>query len=177
MNDDFQRIFLSGYRGTGKTTVAQLLAEVLGWEWIDTDDLVEQQARRSIAEIFAEQGEAAFRDLEASVVRQVCERERMVVALGGGAVLREETRQRLARSGPVVWLTAPAEVLAERLAADDTTGTRRPDLTGRGVLEEIDAVLTERTPIYREVADLEVCTETLPPQQVAEEIAAWIRAR
>lgn len=171
-----KRLFLTGYRGTGKSTVANSLAGKLGWESIDTDDLIESEAGQSIADIFAEEGEAGFRDREMILIRQVADRDRAVIALGGGAILREETRLLLARSGPVVWLTASAEVLAERLAADLTTDTRRPDLTGRGVLEEIGLVLAERTPIYRAAADLEVSTETLSPQQVAEQISAWIGA-
>src|SRR4030042_1459888 len=77
---------LIGYRGTGKTTVARLLAERLGWDWIDADDEIERRAGKSIAAIFADDGEPAFRDLEASVVAELSRWRRSIVALGGGAV-------------------------------------------------------------------------------------------
>src|SRR5262245_6117944 len=86
-------IFLIGYRGTGKTRLARLLAERLGRKWIDADDLVEARAGKSIAAIFADEGESHFRDLEAEVVIDLCRQKRTVIGLGGGAVLREDSRR------------------------------------------------------------------------------------
>ncbi|QDU88071.1 Shikimate kinase 2 [Pirellulimonas nuda] len=167
-------LFLEGYRGVGKSAVARALAARLGWESVDSDDLVEQAAEKSIAEVFAQQGEQAFRALEAGVVISLCERDRCVVALGGGAVLREATREALARSGPVVWLTASAQTIADRLAADPSSGDRRPSLTGQGLLEEITQVLSARESVYRECATFEVDTEGRTPDQVADAIAAFL---
>jgi shikimate kinase len=79
------RIFLIGYRGTGKSTVARELAARLGWDWVDADDLIEQRAGKSIAAIFSDDGETAFRDLESDVVNELCGRQRTIVALGGGS--------------------------------------------------------------------------------------------
>lgn len=168
------RLFLTGYRGTGKTTVAKHLAVALGWSWVDTDDLVETSAGKSIAEIFAADGETAFRDLEQQAIAGVCDEQKTIIALGGGAILREANRKRIGGAGPVVWLTAPAETLAERLDADSATGTRRPNLTAAGGLAEIEQVLAERTPIYRACADLQVDTAAHTPEQIAREIAAWM---
>ncbi|MEM6798368.1 MAG: shikimate kinase [Planctomycetota bacterium] len=164
------RIKLIGYRGTGKTTVAKHLAKLCGWAWVDTDDLIEESAGKSIAAIFSGDGEPAFRDLEEQAVADACQRVQTVIALGGGAVLREENRQRLQASGPVVWLTASIETLVERLAGDDTTGTRRPNLTARGGLAEIEQVLAERAPIYDACSDLKVDTEDRAPHEIAEQI-------
>jgi shikimate kinase len=163
---------LIGYRGTGKTTVAQHLAERLGWDWVDADVEIERQAGRSIATIFAESGETAFRDLESDVVASLCQRQQVVLALGGGAVLREANQKMLARCRPVVWLQASAPVLAARLAGDPTTAQRRPNLTNRGGLHEIEQMLALREPIYRSVATLVVDTEGKDPVEIAEEILA-----
>lgn len=168
------RVFLCGYRGTGKTTVAKHLAELLDWKWVDTDDLIEQQSGTTIAAIFATAGEPAFRDLEENVVEASCQLDQTIIALGGGAVVRPATRQRLQTAGPVVWLTADASTLAQRIAGDGTTGTRRPNLTAQGGLAEIEQLLAERAPIYRGCADLEIETARRSPEQIAEQIARWV---
>jgi shikimate kinase len=165
-------IFLIGYRGTGKTTVGRLLAARLGCEAIDADDEIERRAGKSISEIFADDGEAAFRALEAEVVAELCRRSRVVVAPGGGAVLREATQAAMRAAGPVIWLTASIDTIAARLAADESTGIRRPNLTPVGGRGEIEAVLAERTPIYRACATFVVDTELKTPAEVADEIIA-----
>lgn len=165
-----ERVFLIGYRGCGKSTVARLLAERLGWEVVDSDDEIEREAGKAITAIFADEGEPAFRDLEERVVASLCGRKRTVVALGGGAVLREATRERLAAAGPVVWLTAPAETLAARIAGDDASASRRPSLTGLSGLEEVERVLAAREPIYRECATVAVDVDGRPPEAIAAEI-------
>jgi len=163
-------IALIGYRGTGKTTVAQQLALRLGWDWVDADVEVELRAGKSIAAIFADDGEEAFRDLETGVVEALCARQRTIVALGGGAVLREGNRTAITRCGAVVWMQAKVETIDRRLAEDATTATRRPNLTKSSGQQEIAEVLKVRTPIYRACATLEVDTEGKTPWQIADEI-------
>lgn len=165
-------ISLIGYRGTGKTTVARLLAGLLGYDWVDADVEVELRAGKSIASIFADEGEQAFRDLEAAVVADLCQRESTVLALGGGAILREENRECLRACQQVVWLQASAETIAERIGGDPTTAGRRPNLTNRGGRTEIEQLLATREPIYRACATLEVDTEGKDPAEIAAEIAA-----
>src|SRR5690606_15592070 len=143
---------LIGYRGTGKTTVAQHLAAQLGWDWVDLDAQIEQAAGRSIAEIFQADGEPAFRQLESEVLAAHCGLDRPGLATGGGIVMAPANRQRLAELSAVVWLTASPATLWERIHRDASTGSRRPDLTAVGGLAEIAQLLEMRTPWYRECA-------------------------
>lgn len=165
-------IVLIGYRGTGKTTIAQLVALRLGYDWVDADVETELALGMSIAECFAEQGEARFRYAESQVVAGLCARQRAVIALGGGAVLREESRQRLTECDAVVWLKASPATIEQRIAADPTSVGRRPNLTNHGGRNEIEALLAEREPIYRSCATLEVDTDHRDPAEIADEIVA-----
>lgn len=165
-----KNLVLIGYRATGKTTVARLVAERLGWQWVDADVEIERRAGKPIAQIFGEDGEPAFRDLEAEVIADLCGRPRLVVAAGGGAPLRPESRQAMRSQGIVVWLKAPPETILARMTADATTASRRPNLTDKDPFEEIVHLLAQREPIYRQSAHLEVDTEQKSPSQVAAEI-------
>ena len=165
-------VFLIGYRGTGKTSVAHELATRLTCNGLDADDVIEQRAGKSIARIFSEDGERAFRDLEAAIVEELCGKAGLVVSLGGGAVLRESNRLAIRGAGPVVWLTASVDSIVARLAADKTTAHRRPNLTSAGGRAEIESLLNQRMPLYRECATLIVDTEGKTVAQVADEIAA-----
>ena len=168
-------ITLIGYRATGKTTLARLLAERLDWDWIDADVEIERRARKNIAQIFAEDGEPAFRDLEADVIQDLCKREKLVIGAGGGAPIRPENRRAMMESGKVVWLQAQPETILARMAGDFTTAQRRPDLTSKSGLEEILHLLAQREPIYREAADIEVDTESKTLEQIRDEIIKRLR--
>lgn len=173
-------IFLIGYRGTGKTSVARELAARLGWDWVDADDVVEREAGKTIAAIFADDGEPVFREMESQVVVALSGssesleqgKPRVVVALGGGAVLREENRAVIRGAGRVIWLTASVDTILSRLSGDPTTASRRPGLTTAGGRAEIEELLAARTPFYRECATLVVDTEWKTASEVADEIAS-----
>ena len=167
-----QRIFLIGYRATGKTAVAQLLADKLGWGWTDADDSLEQQFKRSIQQIFLDEGEAGFRAKEAAVLETLAGLKNEVIATGGGIILRAENRARL-RTGKVVWLTAPAEVLWQRMQQDAATIQRRPNLL-HGGLAEVTELLRVREPLYAECADWMVDTAASSPEEVAAAIFQWL---
>jgi shikimate kinase len=168
-----ENVFLIGLRGAGKTSVARLLAERLGWDWVDADAALEAQCGHSIRCIFADLGEAAFRKKEAQVLEQLCQSRRQVIATGGGVVLRAENRARLRASGLVVWLTADAATLWNRLQGDATTAERRPNLSAGG-LAEVMELLRAREPLYRSCADLTVDTAGLAPDEVTDAIlAGW----
>lgn len=145
------RLFLIGPRGSGKSSVARLLAERLGYHWIDADALLESHAGRSIRELFASEGEAGFRRRETALLGELCGLDRHVIATGGGVILRPENRDRLRAAGHVVWLTADVETLWRRIDGDATTAERRPNLLGGG-RDEVARVVATREPLYRQCA-------------------------
>lgn len=168
------RVFLIGYRGTGKTTIAALLAKLLDCDWMDSDEQVERMACKSIATIFAEDGEGAFRDWEVKAIGELVHTDHRILALGGGAVLRNENRRTMSTGGIAIWLTASPETIQTRLSKDPTTGQRRPRLTSTGGVTEVRKLLRERTPLYEQCADHTIDTEGKLPQQVTDEIFALL---
>lgn len=170
-------VFLIGYRGSGKSTVARLTAELLEWKWLDADEELERRAEKTIKQIFADDGESSFRELETTVIADIAKLDEHVIALGGGSVVRQQNRTAIAARGPIVWLKASAETLWQRIQADQTTAERRPNLTEQGGLEEIRSLLAERTPIYAQCADLALDAESPTPQQIAQRVAAYVQER
>ena len=168
-------IGLIGYRGAGKTTVARHLAERLASQAVDADEFLEARAGKTIREIFAAQGEEAFRDMESDILAELIQLPAAVLALGGGVVLRKANRKLLEKI-PVVWLDAPAECLHQRIQADATTRERRPDLTHLGGLEEIQRLLAERRPLYEQVARWRLEVRDKTPTQIAAEILTLLEA-
>lgn len=158
-------VFLIGYRGTGKTTVARLLAGRLGWSWLDADAVLEAKWGQTIREIFDQEGEPGFRDKEAAVLEELCSLENHVIATGGGIILREDNRRSL-RQGRVIWLTADAQTIWTRLQQDAATAARRPNLA-QGGLDEIETLLLQRAPWYAACTDVMVDTTTKSPEEVA----------
>jgi shikimate kinase len=168
-------IFLIGFRCTGKTTVARLLAEKLGWDWSDADSLLEARYGKSIRQIFASEGEAGFRDKEEQILAEACQLQRCVIATGGGVILRDINRKRMRSAGKVVWLTADAQTIWDRFQADPATSNRRPPLTVGG-LAEIEEVLKMREPLYRACADLIISTTERSTEEIAQQIAQELLA-
>ena len=167
-------IFLIGYRCTGKSSAARELARRLDYEFDDIDDQIEREARKSIAAIFAEDGETAFRDLESRILMELCARRRTVIALGGGTLGREENRRALIAAGPCVWLTASVDTIHGRMTADPASAARRPSLTNLDGRTEIETLLAVRTPHYRECATLIVDTEGKSTPKIVSEIASGL---
>ena len=169
-----RHLYLTGYRGTGKSSVGALLAQRLGRPLIDLDQRIELAAGKSIREIFQEGGETAFRDLEAESLRAAAAESAAVISLGGGAILRDENRQIIRSTGLCVWLDADAETIARRIAEDTSTVTKRPALTPLGQLEEIRHLLRRRREFYRQAADYRVDTPGKSIPQVAEEVSTLV---
>ena len=164
------RLVLVGAMGAGKTTVGRIVAEALGADFLDTDQVVEREAGRSVAEIFVDEGEARFRELEREAVADALATHEGVLALGGGAVLDEATRERL-DGHRVVFLRVGLSDAASRVGL----GVSRPLLLGN-VRGRIKQLLDERAPIYEAVAVRTVDTDGLTPRQVADQVLAALDA-
>lgn len=149
------QVFLIGPRASGKTTLARALAAALQGDWVDTDALVQQQAGMSIADIVAAKGWEAFRDLESAVLNQLCasapQNRPLLVATGGGMVLRPENRAAMRAAGLALWLNASGELITARLAAHLDPG-QRPSLTGDDPVAEAARVAASRESLYRETS-------------------------
>jgi len=170
-----QVIVLTGFMGAGKSTVGPLLAQRLSWTFLDLDTEIERLAGISIAEIFRIHGEAHFRTREARTLQSLITRPHTVLALGGGAIESDASRQLLASTPGLctVYLSAPLENLIDRcLAQQQQTNAVRPVLADR---ERLHARWTSRLPHYQQ-AHLCIQTQHLTPDQVASNIAASVAA-
>lgn len=167
-------IVLIGFRGTGKTVVGKTLAQRLCREFIDADDYLEEKAGKSIAKVFAEGGEAAFRKMEREIIEELSSRDGIILAAGGGAVLDERNVKNLKKNGLIFLLEADADTIERRLASDKKTGSQRPPLTDKSFREEIRSLLEFRKPYYEKTADHKINTSTSSTKEVVEEILAHL---
>ena len=158
-------LYLVGMMGSGKSTAGRHLAEQLGYRFLDADSSIEQVAGRSIPELFASEGEADFRDLEAAVLNQIASWHSLVVATGGGVVTRPENWGQM-QQGVVIWLDAPDALLLERLSADPTP---RPLMQSEDPAQRLAELMGQRRPLYAQ-ADLHIVQDGRAPNQVAEQI-------
>lgn len=159
-------VVLIGMMGAGKTEVGTLLAEELGYEYLDTDEVVSERAGKSIPKIFAEDGEKVFRELEAEAVRDLVGRRSLVVATGGGAPVDPENARILRALGTVVYLKASAIELYQRIKNDKG----RPLLQVENPKGEMAKLLALREPVYKDVADFMMDTEELSVDEVVAEL-------
>jgi shikimate kinase len=165
-------LVLIGYRGTGKSTVAKLLAEQLGMEVVSLDQEIVRQAGCSIPDIVAAHGWTHFRDLESAITQRCAARDNIIIDAGGGVILRPENVAHLRRGGRLFWLRASVPVIVARIEG----GTERPALTaGKSFTAEVDDVLRQRTPLYAAAAHHEIDTDARTAEQVAAEIARLYR--
>ncbi len=165
-------LVLIGYRGTGKSTVAELLATRLGWRMVSTDAHIVEKAQRSIPDIVAGDGWEYFRNLETEVCLALKDQDRLVIDTGGGIILRTGNMEALKPNGLVFWLTAEVSTISRRIS----DATQRPALTaGKTFLEEIQEVLTERTPKYQAAAGHIIATDDLSPEEIASHILTIAR--
>ena len=163
-------IVLCGMMGCGKTTVGALLAKTLGWEWIDTDELIISR-HGNIANIFKEKGEDYFRDLERQIVAEIAQKDRLVLSTGGGLVCSNESVALLKNNGKIVYLRAKKKTLISRLCA----GEGRPLVQGgEGLDNKLTQRLVARACGYEGVADSVVDVEGKAPEEIVREILAKI---
>lgn len=165
-----RNIILTGFMGVGKTSVGTRLARDLGFRFVDTDGLIEEDQKIAISEIFSSFGEPYFRDTEARIIRRVLEGQGQVVATGGGAVIREENRRAFKEGGMTICLTARPEVVYERIRHE----THRPLLQVPDPRGRIRALMDEREQFYRQ-ADLIIDTSDRTVDDVINEIRQQVR--
>lgn len=151
-------IALIGFMGAGKSAVGRALAERLGMAFVDLDSLIEEKAGRSIAEIFARDGEAAFRRMEAEISRLVASRERTVMACGGGIVLGQNNIGTIRESAVVVYLAAEPSILLRRVLSSPE---RRPLLDVADPASAMESLLQNRRPLYEKAADIIIDTSLM----------------
>ncbi|WP_228050589.1 shikimate kinase AroK [Pontibacterium sinense] len=159
-------IFLVGPMGAGKSTIGRLLSQELKLTYIDSDREIEDRAGADIPWIFDVEGEDGFRDREEAVIRELCERNDIVLATGGGAIQREANRTSLQASGYVVYLCTSVEQQLERTARDKN----RPLLQTEDPEQVLRDLLERRDPLYRDACDLLVRTDKRHPRSVVTEI-------
>lgn len=167
-----KNIVLTGFMGTGKTEVGKILSQKLGLSLVDADAEIERDQKTTITDIFQRLGEAAFRDIETSVIRRLSALNNIVLSTGGGVVLRKQNMELLRENGIIVCLAASPETILRRTG----TSGHRPLLQTDNPLQKIRELYDFRKPYYDE-ADIIIETDELGPIRVAEEIIKAIGDR
>lgn len=167
------RVILTGFMCSGKTSVGRLLAERLGWAFVDFDEVIERREGRRIADIFRERGESYFRSLEAQLTEEVRDRRAVVLAPGGGWAAQPRLVERLRPGSLIVWLRVRPETVRARHRAQ--AGVERPLLRGADPLKAIVSILAARESAYAQ-ADLWIDTDGLAPAEIADAIEARLRS-
>ncbi len=152
-----------GFMGTGKTSIGKRVAKSLGFDFVDTDDLIVESQDKAIAEIFSDEGEDYFRDLETETLRTCGHQQRQVISTGGGIVLRPGNRDILSESGYVIWLKASPDAILERVSRNQ----ERPLLLTSDPLQTIKDLLKERNNLYASTADFTIDTNELTLDETA----------
>ncbi|MCI7087956.1 MAG: shikimate kinase [Lachnobacterium sp.] len=164
-------IFLIGFMGAGKSTIARSLQRELGFPLVEMDERIVQEQGMSINDIFAQYGEAHFREIESQLVVDLGKQEPSIVSCGGGVVVRPENTQNMKKSGRIVLLKASPETIFERVK----NSTDRPILNGHMNVEYIAELMEKRRALYEEAADITIQTDGKTREQICEEIIGKLR--
>ena len=164
------RIFLIGYRCTGKTTVGEILASMLDYDFLDIDEKVESDNGCSISSIVKTHGWNKFRKLEKQTLFETLDNEDIIVSTGGGIVLDLENRIFLKNNGVSIWLFANKDVIINRLTNDNNTLLSRPGLTDKKLEQETEMMIKQRKPFYSEITQIKFDTSIKTPEKLAQMI-------
>ena len=177
MDKKLNSIILTGFRATGKSLIGRMLATALGYAFVDTDTVISDRQGASISAMVAQHGWPYFRQLERQMLEECSQMRQAVIATGGGAIEHTSEWIELRRHGYVIWLEAPAEVIYQRMHADNNTSSQRPALTDSSQLEEIGQMLARRTSMYAAGADLRLETATANPEALVAVILQHLRQK
>ena len=161
-----KNIFLIGFMGCGKSTMARMLSEHTGMELIEMDETIEAEAGMSITEIFEKYGETHFRDLESQLIARIEQKGGAVVSCGGGAILRKENVERMKKNGKVIYFSATPETIYRRVR----NSTKRPLLNGNMNVEYIASLIEKRLPRYLAAADITIVVDGKEKVEVLDEL-------
>ena len=164
-----KNIFLIGFMGCGKSTMARLWAEKTGMELIEMDETIETETGMSINQIFETYGEDYFRNLESELILRITEKGGAVVSCGGGAILRTENVENMRKNGRIIYFSAKPETIFTRVRYS----TNRPLLNGNMNVDYIASLMEKRLPRYLEAADETICVDGKEKQEILEEL--WKR--
>lgn len=170
-NKKDKNIFLIGFMGCGKSTMARLLSEELKLELVEMDETIEKEENRSINEIFATDGESYFRDVESQLILRITEQGGRIVSCGGGAILREENVTNMKKNGTIVYLCATPETIYERVHKS----TNRPLLNGNMNVEYIRGLMEKRIPKYEGAADVTILVDGKEKEEVLREMKPFFQ--
>ena len=171
MRKNIHNIFLIGFMGAGKSTIAKALQRELGFPLVEMDERIVQEQGMSINDIFAQYGESRFRDIESQLVVDLGEQEPSIISCGGGVVVRPQNTQNMKKSGKIVFLTATPETIYERVK----NSTDRPILNGHMNVEYIAELMEKRRALYEEAADITIQTDGKTREQICAEIIGKLR--
>ena len=171
MRKNIHNIFLIGFMGAGKSTIAKALQRELGFPLVEMDERIVLEQGMSINDIFAQYGESRFRDIESQLVVDLGEQEPSIISCGGGVVVRPQNTQNMKKSGKIVFLTATPETIYERVK----NSTDRPILNGHMNVEYIAELMEKRRALYEEAADITIQTDGKTREQICAEIIGKLR--
>jgi len=168
-------VFLIGYRCVGKTTVGKSIARMTGRTFVDSDMLIVEESGKSIQKIVDTEGWDLFREMEQSMLKKICNKDRQVVATGGGVVLNTNNVEEMKKSGVIIWLRATAPTILERLLQDENTENFRPALTDKALKEEIEETLLKRSFYYEKASLFFVNTDRIEVDEISNTVIQKIK--
>ena len=169
-------IYLIGYRCSGKTTLGRVLAQRLGWSFVDMDDVIVAESGFSISDMVARHGWDHFRAKESTLLNRIGSQHHLVVGTGGGVILDPRNAQAMQSSGKVVWLRCRPETVRRLMLSDARTADLRPALTGKGLRAEIEETMQARLPLYQAAMDTVLDTDDFDAERLCNELIAKLKA-